>query len=114
MVITTSVLVANEPLAYRDTIAIALRILRPEVKFIATNPELLDALVLQYEPEMVICSHLTTIVETRVPKWVILHPNGAMCALLQIGGERTLIPDIDLEKLAYLISNTGDAFVDLA
>lgn len=55
---------ANEPRAYREVIAAALRELRPRIEVFITEPEDLDAAVLQRTPHLVVCSQLTEIVRT--------------------------------------------------
>lgn len=104
---TTSVLLANEPRAYRDTIAVALRLLRPKIEVIVTDPERLDDAIALHAPQVVVCSYLTTLVETRVPTWVVLYPDGALVALRSIDGERTTVSEIDLDGILSLIDQTS-------
>lgn len=104
--VTTSVLLANEPRAYRDTLAVALRMLRPQTTIIVVDPETLDACVLQHAPHVVVCSHLTSVVEMQVPTWVVLYPNGASDAVLHVRGERTTVNEMDLAGLTRLIDQT--------
>ncbi len=96
------VLLANEPRAYRDTLAVALRLLRPADMVIVTDPELLDRNVLEHCPEVVICSELTSIVEARVPTWVVLYPDGSQTALRYLRGVRSCIDGVDLADIAML------------
>lgn len=101
-----SVLLANEPRAYRDTIAVALGLLRPEIEVIVTDPETLDETVMLHAPRVVICSYLTSVVETQVPTWVVLYPEGALVALRHVDGERTTVSEIDLNGIMSLIDQT--------
>ena len=102
---TTSVLLANEPRAYRDTFAVALRVLRPQATVTVTDPETLDEAILQHAPQVVVCSHLTRVVETQVPTWAVLYPNGATGAVLQIGGQQKTVSEIDLEGIIALLTD---------
>jgi hypothetical protein len=101
--IPLSILLANEPRAYRDTIAVALRMLRPEINVLVSEPNMLDGGILQHMPEVVICSHLTSLLESRVPTWVVLYPNGALGALLNDNGIRTTLGEMDLQALVDLV-----------
>ena len=98
------VLLANEPRAYRDTLAVALRMLRPDAEVIVADPETLDAAVLQHGPNVVICSEVTYTVETQVPTWVLLYPEGDGSAVRHVAGERTTLREIDLAEIARLIT----------
>ena len=102
------VLLANEPRAYRDTLAVALPLLRPHVEVIVVDPESIDEAVVQHTPHIVICSRHTTAVETQVPSWILLQTEakGAMNALSSVVGERTAIHEIDLDELVRVIDQT--------
>lgn len=106
----TSILLANEPRAYRDTIAVALRLLRPETNVIVADPDRLDEFILQHAPQIVISSQLTSLVETQVPVWAVLYPDGATGALLSIRGDRTTVKGIDLRRITDLIDQTGSLY----
>ena len=104
-----SILLANEPRAYRDTIAVALRMLRPEINVLVSEPNMLDGDILQHLPQVVICSHLTTLLESRVATWVVLYPNGTLGALLNDNGTRTTVGEMDLKALVDLVDRTNQA-----
>ena len=97
------VLVANEPRAYRETIALALRELRPEAEVLAVEPETLDAEVVRRRPDLAVCSRLSEVVETRVPAWVLLYPEGANLAVVSVRGERATSGGLGLADLATLV-----------
>jgi uncharacterized protein YabN with tetrapyrrole methylase and pyrophosphatase domain len=99
-----SVLLANEPRAYRDTLAVALRLLRPQAAVIVTDPSTLEEDILQYDPQMVICSQLSQVVNSDVPTWVVLYPDGTLGATLHKEGENASIIGLDLAGIAALIS----------
>lgn len=102
----TPILLANEPRVYRETIAAALQLLRPETRVIVADPDMLDASVLEHVPMVVICSHLTNIVETRVPTWAVLYPDGAMGAVVQLDCEQKVINGLDLAGIMHLVDHT--------
>lgn len=102
----TPILLANEPRVYRETIAAALQMLRPETRVIVAEPDMLDASVLEYVPMVVICSHLTNIVETRVPTWAVLYPDGAMEAVIQVDDKQEVINGLDLAGIIHLVDST--------
>ena len=102
----TRVLLANEPRAYRDTIAVALRMLRPDADVIVAEPDVLDAAIVRHDPQMVVCSRLTETVEIRVPTWLVLYPEGERSALRYLHGERATVSDIELAEIAHLLDET--------
>jgi hypothetical protein len=101
-----SILVANEPRAYRDTLGVALKMLRPDVDVQVIDPDSLDECVERHNPAFVVCSHLTASVETRVSAWLLLYPNGEMSALKCIDGERKELGAIDLASIFGLIGES--------
>lgn len=103
---TMCVLLTNEPRAYRDTISVALRFLRPHVEVNVTDPEKLDESILLHAPKVVVCSHLTTLVVEQVPTWVVLYSDDAPVALRYLNGKRTTVSEIDLDGIMSLIDQT--------
>jgi hypothetical protein len=101
------VLLANEPRAYRDTLAVALRLLRPTDTIIVAEPDTLDRTVLRHRPHVVVCSELTSLVESQVPTWVVLYPDGSETALRHLQGERAYMDPVDLAGIAQLCEQTG-------
>ena len=105
---TTVVLLTNEPRAYRETIAVALGMLCPDVTVIVAEPEQLDDYVVEYAPQVVLCSQLTQVVETQVPTWVVLYPDGSGAALVQIKGSRITMPNVELNGIVRLIAQADE------
>lgn len=102
-----SVLLANEPRAYRETIAVALRLLRPHIEVIVSEPETLDDAIVQHMPQIVICSDLIPNVEMQVPAWAVLYPDGSMSAMLHAGSDRLLVAGIDLNGIVEFIDTNS-------
>jgi hypothetical protein len=82
------ILVANEPRSYREVIASTLQVLRPHLEVILVEPEDLDRNVVRLAPNLVLCSRLTEVVETRSRAWVVLYPDMEMRAVIAIAGQR--------------------------
>jgi hypothetical protein len=93
------VLMGNSPQAYRDTLAAALGVLRPEIEVITVRPDELDAAVAMHAPDFVVCSELTQAIETCAPGWVLLYPDGAYTCVVTVRGERTTVTDMKLETI---------------
>ncbi len=99
----TRVLVANEPLFYRETMAATFRKLRPQVEVIVTEPSDLDTEVMRLTPDLVFCSGLSEVVETRSPAWVVLYPGGQTQVEMSVAGARTRTADLELRDLISII-----------
>src|SRR5699024_7095416 len=97
-----------EPRAYRETIAVALGILCPDRTVIIAEPDNLDEYVIEHRPQVVLCSQLTEIIETRVPTWAVLYPDGEGDSIVQIDGKRITMPEIQLNGIVRLIENSTD------
>jgi hypothetical protein len=99
----TLVLLANEPRAYRESIAQVFRQLRPNVEVMIAEPGELDDRVLRLAPEMVVFSEATGVVRDRVPVWVELYPGYGAESVIGVGGERSTIGEIQLSDLLAVI-----------
>jgi hypothetical protein len=102
------ILVANEPQAYRDVVAMAIRVFRPQMEVIVVEPEDLDREIVHRDPTLVVCSTLTEIVETRMFAWILLYPDGKTRAEISLSGQRTSLGDIEL---TLLLSTVDEAKV---
>lgn len=98
-----TIVLANDPQAYRDALTFAFTTCCPEGTVVAVTPTALDVAIATHHPDVVICSTLTEIVETRVPVWVLLYPDGARLAVTSVRGIRTTSPDVALDDLVALI-----------
>ena len=97
------VLLANEPRAYRESIAQVLRQLRPNVEVMTAEPEELEDHVLRLAPDMVVFSEATSIVRERVPVWVELYPEYGPRSVVGVGEERSTIEEIQLSDLLCVV-----------
>lgn len=93
------VLMANEPRSYREAISGVIAQLRPGMEiFTARAPEL-DHEFSRIRPDLVLCSGLTETIEREAPAWIELHPDGDSRALVSLGKDSVLYPDMDFERL---------------
>ncbi len=99
------ILVANELTSYRQTIAIALRELRPGVEVFEADPDVLDGEIARLGPDLVICSRVTCMVEQRVTNWVELYPNCKSYSTFCVGGERRALEEVQLSDLLSLCAS---------
>ena len=63
----------------------------------------LDASVLEYAPDLVVCSRVTRLVEDRVPNWVELYPGHGARSFASIEGERSEYPEIQLTDMLAIV-----------
>jgi hypothetical protein len=103
----THVLLANEPRAYRESIAQVFRQLRPNVEVVTAEPHELEDQILRLAPEMVICSEATSFVREHVPVWVELYPGYGPRSVVGIGEERSTIEEIQLSDLLSIVDRAG-------
>jgi hypothetical protein len=97
------VLMANELASYRQTIALVLRELHPDVEVIETDSGTLNQQVLQMSPDLVICSRVTSLVKDRVPNGVELYPECRPLSTFCIGGESSSVDDVQPSDLLSLV-----------
>ena len=102
------VLVANEPRAYREGIAAAIRVLRPCVEVTTVEPERLEGSIPRLAPDMVVCNRATGAVREEVPVWVELYPDYASWSVVSVRGTRSTLPEIQLLDLISIVDRTAD------
>jgi hypothetical protein len=100
------VLVACELRSYREAIAAAFRLLRPNVEVFEAEEEDLDREVGRLDPDLVVCSRLTARVEKRAPNWVELYPEYGPHSVVSVRGERSTIEGIQLSDLLSVLDCT--------
>ncbi len=97
------IILANEPRAYRDAIAGALRCLHPGLAIAALEPAELLPRLRCARPALVIYSEVDPAVELGAPASVQLYPGGAGHAVIDLAGQRTTVADFALDDLLALI-----------
>lgn len=96
------ILVANELASYRQTIALVIRDLHPDVEVFEAESEVLDREVFRLGPDLVICSRVTCTVRQRVANWVELYPEYKPYSTFCVGGERRTLEDVQLSDILSL------------
>jgi hypothetical protein len=97
------ILVANEPLAYREVISAALKKLRPHIRVHTSDPAELNKEFLLLSPRLVICSRTTTLVEREAPAWVELYPEHTSRAVVSLAGRKTTFDKMDFDTLLAIL-----------
>ena len=98
-----AIVLANEPRAYRQALAAAMRAGGHGIQVIAVNAEDLEAAMERHRPVLVVCGVVTPAVEQGAPVWVLLHPEGARLVVTSVHGVRSYAADISLEALGGLV-----------
>lgn len=104
----TRVLVANEPRSYREAIAIVFRRMRPDIEVVVTDPDVLDADVERYAPNLVVCSRATEKVRSHAAAWIELHPGGEARSVVNIEGRRSTLNNLQLSDLLSAVDQVVD------
>jgi hypothetical protein len=99
----THVMVATEPNAYRETIAAAIRSLRPGVEVTEVTPAETDWAVQALAPDLVLCSRFSPTVEKFAAAWVLLYADGSMETIVKMRGRKTIQHDIDFAQLLRVV-----------
>ena len=104
---TVRILVAHEPLAYRDVLATALRALRPLADIVVVEPTDLDAEIGRQVPHLVFCSRLSDAVQARSLGWVLLYPRGEAVIETSVAGDRMTAGDLVLDEVLSLVDRVA-------
>jgi hypothetical protein len=91
MSVQLQILVANEPLVYRDVLGSQLPLLRPGLTVLVVDPADLDDAVARLRPRLVICSELTETVRQFATAAFVLDPLGTNRAVLTVGGQHQVL-----------------------
>ena len=102
------ILIANEPRAYREAFAGALRLMRPNSRIIEAGAEDLDREVERFKPDVVLCSSVSATVETKARSWILLYPEDEPLAMVSTAGELSTVGDVDLEDIVALVDRTAE------
>jgi hypothetical protein len=97
------ILVANDPVTYRDAIASALRVVHDDLDIIDVPASELDSFIAYLDPDLVICSHLSEVVETRTRTWILLYPNLERRVEVNVDGTWTRHEDMEMDAILDLI-----------
>ncbi len=97
------VLVANEPLVYREVISGVFQELRPHAEVVVADPRDLDREVSRLSPHFVVCSKSTPLVERSVPAWVELYPEHGSRSIVSLVGEKAVFDGMNFDTLLSIL-----------
>ena len=98
------VLLANEPLSYRDALVAVLGSLRPLAEVWAVEAAALERETRRLAPHLVVCSRLVPAVEeVGVAAWVELYPDHGALSRVCVRGEHRTVGDMQLRDLLCLV-----------
>jgi hypothetical protein len=100
------VLVATEPPLTRETIAVALQQVRPDMDTIAADPAALAEDIARYHPDVAITSQHHATVEARVPSWVQLSADGGNAGVTSVLGRRQEREHLRFADLVAVVDQT--------
>lgn len=102
------ILLANEPLAYREILADAFREHRAGVEVLLVEPEALELGAISPGEDLVICSRLTRSVAADALAWVELYPGVAPWGVACVAGVRETIPGMGYQSLLAVIDRAAE------
>ena len=62
--------------------------------------------MVQRVPQLVLCSRLSEVVETRCLAWVLLYPHGEARVVINVAGRRHTVPDPRVNGLLRVVAQT--------
>jgi hypothetical protein len=101
------VLVANEPLAYREVLAGSLRLLRPDAEVVEVDPDEIEVSVRSARPDLVFASRIDARILAWLPAWAIVYPGGAQRVETCVAGERATATDLELADALALVDRVA-------
>ena len=97
-------LVGLELRTYREAIASALQIARPQAVVSTTEPEALESEISRLEPHMVLCTQSTPALRDGVPCWVQMSiVEEELCAEVSLDGQTRRVSNITLAELVSVV-----------
>ena len=100
------VLLANEPRAYRETLAAALRYLRPHHEVVDRGPDGLNGDLARLQPHLVVGSDIDHPPMAELLAWILLYPRGEAHVVVCVGSEQRIASDLTLEELLAVVDQT--------
>ncbi len=106
------IVVANAPRLYQQLVVALLAARRPQHAVLTRAPGRLDAALPRLAPDLVICSQLTTVVQTHAPAWLLLYPGGVDLGVFQAAGRRTILDAVTAADLLACVDRAAALTVD--
>ena len=97
----------NDYHAYQDTLATAIRILRPEAQIMTVGPEEVGATAKRFGPDVVIGNPIKVADVENVPAWVELSLDPARSSRVNVKGYHSEIVNPTLDKLMMIIEEVA-------
>ena len=89
--------------AYQETLAAAIRILRPDAEVITIEPEKIGEAAKRFGPDVVIGSTFDEAEVESVPVWVELSPDPSRASRVRMYGDYSEIVNPTLDKLLVIL-----------
>ena len=96
-------LIANEPLVYREVISAAVAKLRPHLQVYTAEPADLNKEFQRLSPRLVVCSRRTVLIEREAFAWVELYPEHTYGAVVSLAGKRTTFEEMNFDTLLSIV-----------
>jgi hypothetical protein len=93
------ILVANEPLVFRDVLSSQLPRLRPGLTVLRVDPAELDEAVARLRPRLVICNEVTESIRQFATASLVLAPQSPDRAVLTVDGQHQVLLNPQLTDL---------------
>ena len=93
--------------AYQETLAVAIRILRPDVEVMTVNPEEVAGAAKRFRPDVVIGSPLDELEVGGVPAWVELSLDPSRASRLNVNGYYSEMVNPTLDNLLLVIEEVA-------
>ena len=100
-----SVLIANDPLSYREVMAFTIQELRPEVEVWTSDPADLEREILRLKPNLVMCSQAPVAAPPYLLTYIVMYPDGENRAEITTAEQRVNVPDIEFGDLLSIIDD---------
>src|SRR5919198_1776457 len=99
--------VANDLRSYREAIATVIQRLQPDVEVMVVDPADLADQVELWRPHMVISSVPVARAGDCPLCWVALYPANKALVVVNVAGQQTWAPDMELAELLAIIDRTA-------
>lgn len=96
-------LIANEPLAYRQVISATLNKLRAHLEVYTAEPADLDKEFRRLSPGLVVCSRRTELIEREAFAWVELYPQHSSRAVVSLAGKKITFEEMHFDALLCVV-----------
>lgn len=100
-----SVLIANDPLSYREVMAVTIQELRPEVEVWTSDPADLEREILRLGPNLVMCSQTPLVAHPYLLTYIVMYSDGENRAEITTAGQCVNVPDIEFCNLLSIIDD---------